>query len=98
MRFAPCKPCITRNEKVRTVFRGRTWAFAVRHPLGDLLIPFVFGLAVQEPNDDHGHVITTNATGFRVGSQAIVHHVLANLFEWLLSGDTSANELNNILG
>lgn len=83
---------------VRTVLRGSTWAIAVSDSAGDLIVPLILGLSVEEANDAHGHVVAADTAGLRVGGQAVVHHVLANLFEFLLGSDASSNELNHGLG
>ncbi|KAI6748822.1 hypothetical protein HG531_007769 [Fusarium graminearum] len=77
---------------------GSTWAIAVSDSAGDLLVPLILGLSVEEANDAHGHVVAADTAGLRVGGQAVVHHVLANLFEFLLGSDASSNELNHGLG
>lgn len=81
----------------RTIFWGGARSVAVSDSLCNLLIPLLLCLAVEETNDYHGHVVTTNATSLRVGGQAVVHHVLTNLVKVLLGGDSSANELNHSL-
>lgn len=83
---------------LRTVFRWSTGAVAVGHPLGDLLVPLILGPTTEQADDNHGHVVAANTTGLRVRSQAVVHHVLADLLQVLLSSNASAHELDNGLG
>lgn len=86
------------GRTVRTVLGGSTRTVAVSDSAGDLLVPLILGLSVEEANNAHGHVVAANATGLGVGGQAVVHHVLANLVEFLLGSNASSNELNHGLG
>lgn len=81
----------------RTIFWGGARSVAVGDSLCNLVIPLLLGLAVEETNDDHGHVVTTNATSLGVGCQAVVHHVFTNLVKILLGSDSSANKLDDSL-
>lgn len=81
----------------RTIFRGGTGAVSFGDTLGDHVVPLLLCLAVKQTNDHHGHVVASNATGFTVGSKAIVHHVLTDAVQFLLSRDTSSDELDNSL-
>lgn len=56
----------------------RTWPITICHSLANHFVPLVFGLAVQETDDNHGHVVATNTAGFTVRGEAIVHHVFTN--------------------
>ena len=95
MTKAPRSSAAIRNH---TIFGGGAGAVAVGDALGNLVVPLLFGLAVEEGNDNHGHVVAADTARLRVGGEAVVHHVFANLFEILLGGDTSANKLDNGLG
>ena len=79
----------------RTIFGRRTWAVSVGDALGNRLVPLLFTPAPEETNDHHGHVVAAHAASLRVRSQAVVHHVLANLFELLLGGDSAADEFDD---
>lgn len=81
----------------RTIFGGSARSVSVSNSLGDLLVPLLLGLSVEESDDGHGHVVAANSTSFRVGRQAVVHHVLADLFEVLFGGNATSNELDNSL-
>lgn len=81
----------------RTIFWGGARSVAAGDSLCNLVIPLFLCLAVEETNDDHGHVVTTNPSSLRVGCQAVVHHVFTNLVKILLGGDSSANKLNHSL-
>lgn len=52
-----------RHGAPRTVFWGCARTIAVGNSLGDLFVPFFLGLAVQESDDDHGHVVAAYAAG-----------------------------------
>ena len=80
---------------VHTVFRRGARSVTVGDPSGNLLVPLVFGPAVEEGNDDHGHVVAADTARLRVGRQAVVHHVLADLFQFLLRRDTPPDKLDN---
>ena len=82
----------------RTVFGGSTRTIAVGDPLGDFLVPLLLGLAVEETNDDHGHVVAAYTSGLGVRGKAVVHHVFADLFEVLLSSNAPPDELDHGLG
>lgn len=79
----------------RTVFGRRTRAVSVGDALSNLVVPLLSGLAVEESNDNHGHVIASDTARLRVGGKAVIHHVFANLFEFLLGSDSSANKLDD---
>lgn len=81
-------------ERLAVLGRG-AGAVAVGHALSDLIVPLLFGPTVQKTDDDHSHVVASNATRLTVGSQAIVHHVLTDAVEVLLGGNTATNELND---
>lgn len=87
--------CLVRQ--LRTVLGWSAWPITVRDPLSDLIIPLLLGTAPQETNHDHGHVVTTNTTSLGVGSQAVVHHVFADLIQVLLGSNATANKLGNSL-
>lgn len=67
---------------------------SVRNPLCDLVVPLLFGLAIEQSDDSHGHVVTAHAAGLAVGGQAVVHHVLANPGQLLLGGDPPPHEFD----
>lgn len=81
----------------RTVLGRRARAIAVGDTLGDLLIPLLLRLAVEETNNAHGHVVAADATSLGVGGKAVVHHVLADLVQVLLGCNSTADKLNNSL-
>ena len=72
-------------------------AIALCNPLGDLVVPLLLGPAIQKTNNDHGHVVTANATPFTVRGETVVHHVFANLREFLFGGNASPDKLDNCL-
>lgn len=80
-----------------TIFWGSAWTITTRNPVGNVLVPFIFRLAFQQGNHDHGHIITADAASLAIRGQAIIHHVFADLGELLLGGNTSSNEFNNSL-
>jgi hypothetical protein len=69
----------------------------VRNPLGDLLVPLLLALAIQQADDSHGHVVTTDTTSLAVGSQAVIHHVLTDSVEILLGRNASSDEFDHRL-
>lgn len=81
-----------------TIFGRCARTVSSRYPLGDLLVPLLLTPAPEEANDDHGHVVTANTSRLRVGGQAVVHHVLTDLLEVLLGGDTAPDKLDDSLG
>ena len=81
--------------RVPTIFRRGAWTIAFRHPLRYLFIPLLLAPASEEANDDHGHVVTSHTTRLRVGSQAVVHHVLADLIQILLGDNTPPDEFDH---
>lgn len=76
----------------------RTWTIAFCHTFPNRLVPLLFGLTVQQTNDNHCHIVTTNASRLAVGCKAVVHHVLANQVQILLSGNSSSHEFDHSLG
>ena len=84
---------------MRLAVLGRsTGPVSVRNPLCNLVVPLLLGLAVEQADDGHGHVVTAHTTGLTVGGQAVIHHVLANSVQVLLGGNSSAHKLHNRLG
>lgn len=78
-----------------TIFGRSTRAISICNPSGYLLVPLLFSPASEEAHDDHGHVIAAHAARLRVGGQAIVHHVLADLVQILLSSNPPPDELDD---
>src|SRR4051794_10925839 len=85
----------SRRRRVRTVFGRSAGAVAIGDPPSDLLIPLLLTPPPEEADDDHGHVVAAHTTRLRVGGQTIVHHVLADLLQILLGGDSSPDKLDN---
>jgi hypothetical protein len=79
------------------ILRGRAGSITVGDPLRDHVIPLLLGLTAEKADDDHGHVVATDSTSIAITSEAIVHHVLTDLVEILLSRDSSTDELDNSL-
>ena len=87
----------TSASRRHTVFRRGARTVALGDATSDLLIPLLLGLAPQEADDDHCHVVATNTAGLRVGSEAVVHHVFTDLVKVLLGSNASPDELNDSL-
>lgn len=51
---------------MRTIFWGGARAVSVCDALGDLLVPLLLGLAIEKPDNGHGHVIAADTARFRV--------------------------------
>lgn len=62
-----------------TVFRRRTRAISLCDPLANQAIPLFLGFAVEQSDNGHGHVVTSHSASLAIGSQAVVHHVFANM-------------------
>lgn len=75
----------------------RTWSISICHTFANHVVPFLFGLAIQEPYHNHRHIVAANATRFAVRCKTIVHHVLADEVEFLLCGYTSSYKLDDRL-
>src|SRR4051794_40727315 len=88
----------SRRRLIPTIFGRSARAIPIGNPFGYLLIPLLLGATLEEANDDHGHVVTAHAACLRVGCQAVVHHVLADLLQVLLRGDAATDKLNHGLG
>lgn len=84
-------------NEILAILRRSTRAISVRHARRDHIVPLLLGLAVKKADYNHGHVVTSNPTGLRIRSKTVVHHVLANLREVLLSSNSSADELDDSL-
>lgn len=82
---------------ILAVLWGGARAVAFGNALGDLVVPLLLRPTVQQTNDDHGHVIATDTTGFTVGREAIIHHILADPGELLLGGNAPSDELDHRL-
>ena len=82
----------------RLAVLGRcTRAVTVGNPLRNLVVPFFLGPAVQEANNNHGHVVTPNSTGFTTRSETVVHHILTDAMKILLSGDPPPDKFDHRL-
>lgn len=82
----------------RLAVLGRcTRAVTVGNPLRNLVVPFFLGPAVQETNNNHGHVVTPNSTGFTTRSETVVHHILTDAMKILLSGDSPPDKFDHRL-
>lgn len=51
---------------MRTIFWGGARAVSVCDALGDLLVPLLLGLAIEKPDNGHGHVVAADTARFRV--------------------------------
>jgi len=87
-----------RSVWLLTIFRRSARSISVSHPPGNLLIPLLLCSSTQETYDNHRHIVAPNAARLAVGSQTVVHHVLANLVQVLLGGNTPSHELDHGLG
>lgn len=83
------------DSDILTILGRRARAVASSNPPGDLIVPLFLGSALEEAHNDHGHVIATDASSFRVGSQTVVHHVLADLIQLLPRGNTAPDKLDD---
>lgn len=92
------RECRCSRRGLLTVFRRSAGAVSISNPSGYLLVPLLLAPAPEEANNGHRHVVAANTTGLRVGGEAVVHHVLADLVQVLLGSDTPADELDNSLG
>ena len=82
----------------RLAVLGRcTRAVTVGNPLRNLVVPFFLGPAVQEANNNHGHVVTPNSTGFTTRSETVVHHILTDAMKILPSGDPPPDKFDHRL-
>jgi hypothetical protein len=52
---------------------------------------------MQKTDHSNSHIVTTNTSRVTVRSQAVVHHVLADELQGLLSHNSSPHELNDSL-
>lgn len=98
-----CRPIMSvgiggRGFLERLAVLGRcTRAVTVGNPLRNLVVPLFLGPAVQEANNNHGHVVTPNSTGFTIRSETVVHHILTDAMKILLCGDSSPDKFDHRL-
>lgn len=80
---------------ILAVLWGRARAVAFSNALGDLVVPLLLRPTVQQANDDHGHVVASDASSFTVCGKTVVHHVLTDVMQVLSCGDTPPDKLNH---
>lgn len=94
----PERARLRRRRRFPTIFGRGTRTVSVGNPPGNLLIPLFLGPSPEESDNDHGHVVAADASRLRVGGQAVVHHVLADLVQILLGSDSTPDEFDYGLG
>jgi hypothetical protein len=65
-----------KKDQSLAVLRWSAGSLAICHSIGDHLVPLVLGLAVEQRNNDHGHVVAAHAARVAVRREAVVHQVL----------------------
>lgn len=82
---------------ILTILGGGTRPISLGDTLRDGLVPLFLGLALEQSDDDHGHVVAPDSTGIAARGQAVVHQVLADPVQILLRGNSSSDKLNYCL-
>ncbi len=63
----------------------------------DPLVPLLLGLAVEQSNNAHRHVVASNTAGIRIRCQAAVHEVFADILELFTVGDGASHDVDHVL-